>query len=63
VRNEGSVGNVWLQPIDGCPATRLTNFTSLQIFRIAWSRDGRTLALARGEMTSDLVMITSDTRR
>jgi eukaryotic-like serine/threonine-protein kinase len=63
VRSERGVGNVWRQPIDGSAATRLTNFTSLQISRIAWSRDGRTLALARGETTSDLVMITTDTKK
>ena len=63
VRTERGVDNVWLQPIDGRPATRLTNFTNLRISRIAWSHDGRTLALSRGETTSDLVIITSDTRK
>jgi serine/threonine protein kinase/Tol biopolymer transport system component len=63
VRSERGISNVWVQPIDGTPAKQLTTFTSQQISRLAWSGDGRTLALSRGETTIDLVMITSDTRK
>ena len=50
--------NVWAQPIDGGRPRQLTDFKSDQTFFFDWSRDGRTLALARGTQTSDVVMIT-----
>jgi serine/threonine protein kinase len=49
--------NVWAQPIEGGKPTQLTNFKSDQTFNFAWSRDGKQLALARGTLTSDVVLI------
>ena len=50
--------NVWAQPLDGGKPVRLTNFNTDQTFDFAWSRDGKQLALARGSVASDLVLIT-----
>lgn len=50
------VCNVWLQPIDGRPAYRLTSFTSGDIYAFDWSRDGR-LLLSRGLTTADVVLL------
>jgi hypothetical protein len=50
--------NVWAQPIDGAKPTQLTDFKSDQTFYFDWSRDGKQLALARGTLTSDVVLIT-----
>jgi hypothetical protein len=36
----------------------LTEFTSGQIFAFTFSRDGKQIALARGSITSDVVLIT-----
>jgi Tol biopolymer transport system component len=55
------VTNIWRQPIDGGPPKQITDFKSDQIFRFDWSRDGKQLVLARGNVTSDVVMI-SDLR-
>lgn len=51
------VSNIWSQPIEGGPPKQLTDFTSNLIFFFDWSRDGKQLALARGSLTSDVVLI------
>jgi hypothetical protein len=58
----GGVTNVWRQALAGGPAKQLTHFTSdlSQIF--AWSGDGKTLAIARGTRTADIVLLKSPTK-
>ena len=53
------VSNLWNQPIDGGPARPLTDFTTDQIFRFAWSIDGRRLAYERGQDLNDIVLISN----
>jgi TolB protein len=57
VETRGGVSNVWRLPLDGGAPRQLTDFDSGQIFNLALSQDGRRLALARGTLISDLVMI------
>ena len=47
------------QIIDGGPSKQLTNFKSDLIFSFAWSRDGKQLALARGTVNKDVVLISN----
>ena len=56
IREKG-VDNLWVQPLDGGPGRQLTNFTALKIYSYQWSRDGKSLALVRGDSPSDLVLI------
>jgi hypothetical protein len=49
--------NIWLQPAAGGKPLKLTDFKTDYIYRHAWSRDGKTLALARGRHTSDVVLM------
>jgi serine/threonine protein kinase len=51
--------NVWEQPLAGGPPRPVTNFTSGHIFDFAWSRDGKQLLLAKGEETSDVLLISN----
>ena len=51
--------NVWEQPLSGGPPRPVTDFTSGQIFDFAWSRDGKQLLLAKGENTSDVLLISN----
>jgi Tol biopolymer transport system component/DNA-binding winged helix-turn-helix (wHTH) protein len=51
------VGNIWSQPIDAGNPVQITHFKSDSIFRFAWSRDGKTLALDRGMTISDVVLM------
>ena len=58
VRTQNGVSNIWNQPVDGSPAKQLTNFTSMLIWRHAWSPDGKYLVMARGNFSRDAVMLT-----
>jgi Tol biopolymer transport system component len=54
---ESDVGNLWLQPIDGSPPRKLTDFTAGAIYNFAYSRDRHRLFLARGNQIRDVVLI------
>jgi Tol biopolymer transport system component len=51
--------NVWEQPLAGGPPRQVTDFTSGQIFDFAWTRDGKQLLLAKGEESSDVLLISN----
>jgi TolB protein len=51
------VANIWSQPVSGDNPVQITHFKSDSIFRFAWSRDGKTLALDRGITISDVVLM------
>jgi eukaryotic-like serine/threonine-protein kinase len=59
VATKGGVSNIWRQPLDASPAAPLTNFPNEQIFWFEWSRDGQQLALSRGVVNSDVVLISN----
>ena len=54
---ENGVGNVWAQPLDGSPGQRLTNFTSDRIRTFQFSPDGKSLAITRYHVVSDVVLL------
>jgi serine/threonine protein kinase/Tol biopolymer transport system component len=58
---ENGVGNVWVQPLDGSPGHRLTNFMSDRILSFQFSPDGKSLAIACFHVVSDVVLL-RDTR-
>jgi serine/threonine protein kinase len=58
---ENGVANVWVQPLDGSPGHRLTNFTSDRILSFQFSPDGKLLAVDRVHIVSDVVLL-RDTR-
>src|SRR5262249_43747009 len=53
----GLVSNIWLQPVDGGAPRQLTDFKTDRIFSFDWSRDGHWLALSRGTVDSDVILI------
>lgn len=55
--SRGGVSNIWSFPLDGSPPRQLTDFKSDQIYNFKWSADGKQLVLARGNITSDVVLI------
>ena len=57
IDTRGGVSNIWSQSVDGGPPKQLTNFKSDLIFWFDWSRDGKQLALSRGTVNSDVVLI------
>ena len=50
--------NIWSQPINGGEPTQLTDFQGDELFDFAYSPDGNWLAVARGKVTEDVLMIT-----
>ncbi|MGB8062205.1 MAG: protein kinase [Candidatus Sulfotelmatobacter sp.] len=56
IRDKG-VDNIFAQPLDGSSGRQVTNFTSEHIVQFHWSRDGKTLAVARSHDTSDVVLL------
>jgi serine/threonine protein kinase len=56
VRDQG-LDNIFVQPLDGSPGHQITNFTSEHIAEFQWSPDGKTLAVARAQDTSDVVLL------
>jgi hypothetical protein len=46
-----------MQPLSGEAPKKLTSFTSGQIFRFDWSRDGQMLAVDHGIVINDVVLI------
>lgn len=57
VDTRDGISNIWSYPIDGGAPKQLTSFRTDQIFSHAWSRDGKQLAVARGSIASDVVLI------
>ena len=56
IRNKG-VDNIFVQPLDGSPGRPITNFTAGNIINFRWSPDGKSLAVARIQNTSDVVLL------
>ncbi len=50
--------NLWLQSMDGSAAKQMTDYKQGRIYRREWTRDGKQVAIVRGESTNDVVMIT-----
>jgi hypothetical protein len=51
--------NIWEQPLVGGEPKQLTQFDSGRIFDFTWSFDHRRLFLARGDITSDVVLLSN----
>lgn len=51
--------NVWEQPLAGGEPHQVTDFPSGRLFSFAWSRDGKTLLVAKGNETRDVVLISN----
>ncbi len=51
--------NIWEQPLAGGAPRQITHFSSGLIFDFAWSRDGKQLLLARGNESSDVILISN----
>jgi Tol biopolymer transport system component len=56
--DEHGVSNIWAVPLTGGPPKQITNFKSDLIFDFAFSRDGKSLALSRGQVSRDVVLLT-----
>ncbi len=57
VSEDHGVGNVWVLPMDGSPAKRITNFKSDTILDFAWSREAKHLAVLHYASDQDVILI------
>jgi eukaryotic-like serine/threonine-protein kinase len=57
--DERNASTINSQPIDSGPPRQLADFKPDRIFSFAWSRDGNQLAVARGTLTHDVVLISN----
>ncbi|MGE5109291.1 MAG: protein kinase domain-containing protein [Acidobacteriaceae bacterium] len=53
------VGNLWDQPLTGGAPRQLTHFKSAEILDFAWSPDGKQVVFARGNLNSNVVLISN----
>lgn len=60
IDTRNGVSNVMRQLVTGGPPTSLTHFTTDQIFGYAVSPDQKQLAVVRGHVTSDVVLVSDD---
>jgi serine/threonine protein kinase len=51
------VENLWQQPVDGGPGRQITNFPGEQITNYNWSPDGKSIAMIRQHIESDVVLL------
>ncbi len=56
IEDRDGVSNIWMQPVGGGPAIRVTSWTSGNIYSFDWSADGA-LVYSRGMTTRDVVMM------
>jgi Tol biopolymer transport system component len=54
------VSNIWSHPIDGGPSKQLTNFKTDLIFSFDYTKDGKSLALTRGSVSNDVILIADE---
>ncbi|HET8675850.1 MAG TPA: protein kinase, partial [Blastocatellia bacterium] len=59
VDERGGVSNIWSQPVDGGKPAQVTDFKSDLIYTFDLSRDGRWLAVIRGTVSGDVVMMST----
>jgi eukaryotic-like serine/threonine-protein kinase len=59
VLTRGGVSNLWEQPLAGGAPKQLTNFKAEQIVDFEWSLNGKQLALSRGHLSSNVVLISN----
>ena len=55
--NDGGAGNIWVQPLAGGSPEQLTSFSSEIIQDFAFSPDGKSIAVLRGNVAKDVVLI------
>ena len=58
IATRNGVSNIEIQPLDGSPNRRLTDFKTDRILAFDWAPDGKWLLLSRGPEERDVVLLT-----
>jgi Tol biopolymer transport system component len=56
---KGGVTNIWELPLSGGEPRQVTHFTSGLIFDYAWEPGGKKLFVARGDLSSDVILFSA----
>ena len=59
IRTENGASNIWELPLNGGSPRQLTHFPTGEIFDFRLSLDGKRLLLSRGEVSSDVVLLSN----
>ena len=59
IDSRDGIGNLWLQPVAGGKPRQMTNFSSDRIYSFDWPPDVNQLVVARGNSSSDIVLISN----
>jgi Tol biopolymer transport system component len=59
IDTRNGVSNIWRQPLSGGSPKQITDFSSGRIFGFGWSRDGKRLSIARGDVSSDVILLSN----
>src|SRR5207245_2073228 len=59
VSTHNGIDNIWEQPVAGGPARQVTHFDTGQIFSWRFSPDRKHLAVSRGRITQDVILISN----
>ncbi len=57
VGTRGGVSNLFVLPLNTMQPYQLTHYTTDIIYNFAWSKDGKYLAVVRGEQSNDIVLM------
>lgn len=60
VLTTNGVSNVYTRPVSGGPERRYTDFDEHLIAAYAWTPDGRSVVVCRGQLRSDVVILTDE---
>ncbi len=60
IQTTAGVGNIWVCSLNGSGAKQFTNFKKDFIRNFAWMPDGNSLVVSRGEVTTDVILITQE---
>jgi len=55
--DRSGIRNLWTFPFDGSPGKQITHFQRSEIHGFAWSPDGKRIALSRGPIEQNVVLI------
>lgn len=60
---EDGVSNIYVRSLSGGPQRKFTNFNEHFIAQFAWTGDGESLVISRGDVRSDVVIITDERKK
>jgi Tol biopolymer transport system component len=61
IATERGIDNVWVQPLDGARARKVTNYKADNVLDFKWAPDGKSLAVLRYHTSADVILLQDTT--